>query len=67
MTDQELNDVVDRVFALREITRLSGTITKNSQSALLRPLTEADLTEVAVRLVKAEAARNTLAGTLSGR
>ncbi|MGH9521050.1 MAG: hypothetical protein ACRD3E_00810 [Terriglobales bacterium] len=49
-----VDEVVERILALREITRITGMITKRAQNELLASLPDKTLTEVAVRLQRNE-------------
>jgi hypothetical protein len=52
----ELLNIVERVIALRALTRESGLSTKRSQSSLLIKLGDAELTEVAKHIRDLETA-----------
>lgn len=60
-TLEDVPYIVETIRALRRLTEESGTITKNTQSALLRVIPPVVLSEVARQL-----ARPTLAMVLSG-
>lgn len=47
-----VQDAVSKINALRKLTRDSGCITKNTQSAILRALSPDELTAVAEILAK---------------
>lgn len=49
-----LRDVARRVLALREVTRVSGMITRRAQSVLMEKLTDEQLAELAVLISKTE-------------
>lgn len=49
-TEAELQEIVKKIRALRELTRTTGTITTRSQGALLRALPDDVLTRVSVML-----------------
>jgi len=51
-TEVELLDIVKKIRALRELTRITGTITTRSQGALLRALPDEVLTRVSVMLAE---------------
>jgi len=53
MTDR-VRDIVQKVRALRELTEMTGTITKRSQGLLLQSLTPEELTLAAQELTKKE-------------
>jgi hypothetical protein len=52
MTEEQIQQVVDRVHALREVTRTTGMHTTRSQQTILRALPDDVLTEVALRLAQ---------------
>jgi hypothetical protein len=60
---EALDAVVERIIALRDVTRTTGTITKRSQSLILQKLPDDVLAEVAVRIARQEA----LGAALGGR
>ena len=53
-----VNDVVRKVRALRELTALTGTITKRSQGLLLQALTPEELTKAAELLTTKDGQTN---------
>lgn len=50
----DLQAIVDKIVALRRMTKASGFMTKNTEHALLRPLNETDLSDVALTLDQGE-------------
>jgi hypothetical protein len=53
MTDR-VHDVVQKVRALRDLTEMTGTITRRSQGILLQALTPEELTQAAQLLTQKE-------------
>ena len=49
-TESDILDIVKKVQSLRQLTKISGTITTRSQSALLRALPDDVLVRVSVLL-----------------
>jgi len=54
MTTGRVKDVVRKVRALRELTEMTGTITKRSQGLLLQSLSPDELTQAAQMLTQKE-------------
>lgn len=54
MTEERIQDIVDRLHALREVTRKTGMRTTRSQQTIMRALPDDVLTEVAYRLEQVE-------------
>lgn len=52
MNEVKINNVVERVLALRRITREGGMITKRSQNSLLATLSDDELATAALLLEK---------------
>jgi len=55
---KKAQDAFNRVLALREVTRTTGTVTRHTQSMVLRQLSPQDLSDVALALDLAD--ENTL-------
>ena len=53
MTPQ-LAEIVEKIISLRELTKLTGMVTRKSQTSLLAPLSEAQLAEVCLALHRYE-------------
>ena len=52
-TATEIDAIVERITALRELTRATGTVTTKTQNQILQALPNDVLAEVAVRLKRA--------------
>jgi hypothetical protein len=57
-----VDEAVEKITALRELTAQTGTQTTRTQNDILRSLDDADLVEVAVRLKRASAVVVALGG-----
>jgi hypothetical protein len=62
---QDVPAIVTMIKALRRLTEVSGTITKTTQSTILRNLPPAILIEVATELDKPSAREAVLSGSAS--
>lgn len=51
-----VEEAVDKILALRELTGTSGMITVRSQRTILQSLNDADLAEVSLRLAQSQSA-----------
>jgi hypothetical protein len=58
----DVDAIVERITALRDLTRETGTATTRTQHDILRALPDEVLTEVAVRLKRASALVTALGG-----
>jgi hypothetical protein len=58
MSRDRVNDVVRKVRALRELTEMTGTITKRSQGILLQSLSPEELTLAAELLTQKDGQTN---------
>jgi hypothetical protein len=54
MSSEKVKDVIRKVQALRELTAMTGTITKRSQGLLLQSLTPEELTLAAELLTSSK-------------
>lgn len=54
----KVKDVVAKVRALRELTEMTGTITKKSQGLLLQSLSPEELTQAAQELTRKDGQTN---------
>jgi hypothetical protein len=62
----DIKDIVDRVMALQDLTRVSGTITNRAQGRLLQTLSEDDLTAVAQEIAHRRRLHDILSGVTNG-
>ena len=51
-TEADVHDIVKKVQSLRQLTKISGTITTRSQSAILRELPDDVLVRVSLLLAE---------------
>jgi hypothetical protein len=59
-------EIIEKVVALRELTKSTGTRTTRTVNDLLQKLTDAELVEVAVGIKKEEMRHAAMRRTLSG-